>query len=666
MTIPTGSENLTHPQYRADIDGLRAIAVLSVVSFHAFPLWARGGFIGVDIFFVISGFLISTIIFGSLERNSFSFSNFYGRRIKRIFPALLLVLITSYAFGWFALLTDEYKQLGEHIAGGAGFISNFILSSESGYFDNAAETKPLLHLWSLGIEEQFYIIWPLLLWFAWKRRWNFLTITIVVGAISFSLNILGMQISAVTVFYSPQTRFWELLIGSGLAYIALYNQNIFAELKHKLDKWPRLIGYASMAEINKQLICNALSLIGAVLISIGILVITKQRIFPGWWALLPTIGAAFIISAGSQAWLNRVVLSNRLLVWFGLISFPLYLWHWPLLSFARILASETPAFEIRIAAILISIVLAWLTYRLIETPFRVGKPSGAKTILLLVLMFVVGYVGYNCYKQDGLPFRNPTNTETYVAERIEQQFQENCSLKFKLIDSNHCAEISSGKDLVLIIGDSHVRHYFELLKKQITDSNFDLIAISNGGCPFLININTANVKDCVSKNQEVWEFIQAKKGKIKFILLAGEYSTYTTPGWLADAKGKNITFSEALEETLLKIDKYRVIFLDQIPPISFDPKKCLDRPFKITGNDFNCRVSRVEMTQTLKQYRDEKNFIARHFENLSSFNIDEILCGEQYCNAKNKNALLYFDKTHLNPKGVEYVRNKIDFKTYLH
>ncbi|MDP9529928.1 acyltransferase family protein [Pseudomonas protegens] len=141
--------NLLYPTYRPDIDGLRVVAVLSVVAFHAFPAWMKGGFIGVDVFFVISGFLISTIIFNNLDRGTFSFSEFYARRIKRIFPALLLVLIASFIFGWFALLADEYKQLGKHIAAGAGFVSNFVLWSEAGHFDNSAETKPLLHLWIL-------------------------------------------------------------------------------------------------------------------------------------------------------------------------------------------------------------------------------------------------------------------------------------------------------------------------------------------------------------------------------------------------------------------------------------------------------------------------------------------------------------------------------------
>jgi len=174
------SNDLQHPKYRPDIDGLRGIAVLSVVASHAFPNKISGGFIGVDIFFVISGFLISTIIFNNLEKGTFSFYEFYARRIKRIYPALFVVLFACLIFGWFALLPEEYKQLGKHTAGGAGFIANFILWSEAGYFDNSAETKPLLHLWSLGIEEQFYIIWPFLLWFLWKKKFNLLTISVII------------------------------------------------------------------------------------------------------------------------------------------------------------------------------------------------------------------------------------------------------------------------------------------------------------------------------------------------------------------------------------------------------------------------------------------------------------------------------------------------------
>ena len=224
---PITENHLAHPKYRPDIDGMRAIAVASVVIFHAFPELLPGGFIGVDIFFVISGFLISTIIFDSLDKGSFSFSEFYSRRIKRIFPALLLVLITSYLFGWFILSMDEYKQLGKHIAAGASFLSNFALRAEAGYFDNSAETKPLLHLWSLGIEEQFYIAWPMILWLGWKARFNPIAITILLAASSFLLNIMEIERDPVATFYHPQTRAWELLFGSTLAWLMLYKKNYF-------------------------------------------------------------------------------------------------------------------------------------------------------------------------------------------------------------------------------------------------------------------------------------------------------------------------------------------------------------------------------------------------------------------------------------------------------
>lgn len=370
LPVPSVQTHLTHPKYRADIDGLRAIAVLSVIGFHAFPFWVHGGFIGVDIFFVISGFLISTIIFDSLERNSFSFIEFYIRRIKRIFTALLLVLTASFVFGWFVLVPDEYEQLGKHIAGGAGFVSNFILWNESGYFDNSAATKPLLHLWSLGIEEQFYIVWPLLLAFVWKRKWSFVAITATVAAISFIFNIYTINKYPTAAFYLPGSRFWELMIGGLLAYINLHKPHL--NKRHK----------------------NAQSILGFFLLALALVLLNNERAFPGWWALLPTLGAFLLISAGSQAWLNRHVLSNKLLVWVGLISYPLYLWHWPLSSFARIVEGELPSYEIRIAAVIISIALAWLTYRLIEKPIRRSSNNKLVVWLLIgmILTFVIGII----------------------------------------------------------------------------------------------------------------------------------------------------------------------------------------------------------------------------------------------------------------------------------
>jgi len=222
-SVSARRENV-HPTYRPDIDGLRAVAVLSVVVFHAFPRALPGGFIGVDIFFVISGYLISRIIIESLEQGRFSFAGFYARRIKRLYPALLLVLVAVLAFGWIALFAKEYEQLGKHTAAAAVFISNLVLWSESGYFDNASITKPLLHLWSLGVEEQFYIFWPLLLWLGWRLRFNLLLVAACIGILSFGANVLATTHSPPAAFYSPFTRFWEPMVGAILAYVAAHHR----------------------------------------------------------------------------------------------------------------------------------------------------------------------------------------------------------------------------------------------------------------------------------------------------------------------------------------------------------------------------------------------------------------------------------------------------------
>ena len=542
MTIKTTPHpaHLTHPKYRPDIDGLRAIAILAVVGFHAFPLWFEGGFIGVDIFFVISGFLISTIIFGSLARSSFSFIEFYIRRIKRIFPALILVLFASFIIGWFTLLADEYKQLGKHIAGGAGFISNFLLWNESGYSDNAAETKPLLHLWSLGVEEQFYVIWPLLLWFAWKQKFNLLAIAIAVGAISFGLNIYEVRTGtqSAAAFYSPQTRFWELMAGSILAYLTMHNQYPFLNLKHQLDLHLGKTG--CVPEIVGKSVRDFQSTFGAVLIVIGILVINKERQFPGWWALLPTFGVVLIISAGAQAWLNRMVLSSRVLVWFGLISFPLYLWHWPLLSFIRIFESEMPSREIRIAAVLVSIVLAWLTYKLIEQPIRFGIHSQAKIITLLVLMVVVGYAGYNCYTRDGLGFRlhnlgfrlpNIFQALTWTNQNGKELGEKlgigSCLLNpdqdFTKFDDCRPHLQVENKPSLLLWGDSYAAHLYPGYEASL-GKTFKIIQRTSSACPPILNMEIEGRPHCKSINDNIFELI--KNEVPRKVVLAASWTDY--------------------------------------------------------------------------------------------------------------------------------------------
>ena len=398
-----------HPKYRPDIDGLRAIAVLSVVGFHAFPEWISGGFIGVDIFFVISGFLISTIIFENLDKGDFSISDFYSRRIRRIFPALALILFFCYGFGWLYLLSDDFALLGKHIAGGAGFSANIVLWNESGYFNKAADVKPLLHLWSLGIEEQFYLVWPILLWALSKCRINIKVIIILITLASFVANINLVTSNPVASFYSPLARFWELSIGAALAYILLYKKDL-----------------ANSLRINN----DAMSIIGIGFCITSGLLLSKTSLFPGWWALLPTLGSTFIIFSGPQAWINKNILSSRVLVWFGLISFPLYLWHWPLLSFAYITVGEVSPY-MRIFLVALAIALAWVTYQFIERPIRLGGRNVLKVTSLVFLLLLVGFLGFNSFDRKGLEFRNRMLLEqatTYSFDKVVTQRQRTCFL----------------------------------------------------------------------------------------------------------------------------------------------------------------------------------------------------------------------------------------------
>ncbi|MDI1301266.1 MAG: acyltransferase family protein [bacterium] len=523
--------HLAHPKYRSDIDGLRAVAILPVVIFHACPSIMPGGFIGVDIFFVISGFLISSIIFSSLERDRFSLIEFYNRRVKRIFPALILVLISCLVFGWFVLFSDEYKQLGKHTAAGAGFIQNFVLWRESGYFDNSAETKPLLHLWSLAIEEQFYFFWPLLLAFVWKRQWSFLRITAVIAAVSFSANIyLILSGHSIAAFYLPFSRFWELMVGGVLAYVLLHRPQLIE--KHK----------------------DIQSLIGFALILAGLLLINKGSDFPGWWVLLPTLGAFFIISAGPASWLNEKLLSNKPMVWIGLISYPLYLWHWPILSYLRIAEGGLSNTQ-GILALIAAIGLAWLTYRIIEKPFRSEGKSREKVTALLVAMAFILTSGAMLYKQGGVAQRALGGGNEYVSyfensipewqyfskTGMLKKFRSECDFynidKYRAGEStriprpsidNSCHIKSPNHSYsVLLWGDSHAQQLYFGLKSSLSN-DWQILMITSSGCPANPSISApSSTNYCDQSNWFAIKTIFETKPDVVIVAQAGGHSLNT-------------------------------------------------------------------------------------------------------------------------------------------
>lgn len=481
---------MVHPSYRPDIDGLRAIAVLLVVVHHAFPPLLPGGFIGVDLFFVISGFLISSIIFQNLQRGTFSFLDFYTRRVKRIFPALSLILIASFIYGWFVLLPADYKQLGKHMVAGAAFVSNFAFWNESGYFAGGSKLKPLLHLWSLGIEEQYYIFWPLMVWFVWKKKINLLKVCFALFIVSLLINVITVKFNSVAAFYSPASRFWELLMGSVLAYMKMHHLSWFQWIRPKF----RVVSPLANSHGNDRVVNTALNnwsaWIGALLLVAGVVLINPGSRFPGSWALFPTLGAYLMISAGPQAWFNRVVLSNRLLVWVGLISFPLYLWHWPLLVFAEMSEGRTPSVDIRLAMIAASIALAWLTYRLVERPIRFGNNSRVVPIVLCVILIAIAAVGRYTYKNDGFELRFPQFIQALLHNQpaLHDGWRRNTCILEQEHPSSEFADSCVDKNkrpLLFLWGDSHAAALYPGLK-HLQDSGayvFGVAQRTGAVCP---------------------------------------------------------------------------------------------------------------------------------------------------------------------------------------
>jgi peptidoglycan/LPS O-acetylase OafA/YrhL len=333
--------------------------------------WVTKGDLGVDLFFVISGFLIGGIIFKEIKTSdSFNFKRFYTRRFLRLTPVYIAAIFMNLFF---------LKSLGQDNL--LAYWPNIL------YINNYVSTAPMGWTWSLAIEEQFYIIWPLIIWYAWKRKFNLLTITIVVAIASFVLNIKGIKHDMVATFYSPQTRFWELLSGSLLAWVTLYKKDALANVMLKLDYWLSRIVYSEKQEADGKVISKVLSFVGLLLLVYGFWRINKELSFPGKWALVPVLGTILVIMAGPKAWFNRVILSNRIAVWFGLISFPLYLWHWPIIVLFRSLSFQLNNYNwhlINLIIIFITFLISVFSYHFIENKTR-NSPHTLKLVGILIL-----------------------------------------------------------------------------------------------------------------------------------------------------------------------------------------------------------------------------------------------------------------------------------------
>lgn len=542
--------------YRRDIDGLRAIAILLVVGYHASPRWFSSGFIGVDVFFVISGYLITKIILLEFHSKTFTFKNFYERRICRILPAFLILLAPVVVFGFFKLNSVEFKQLAESVFFSSIFAYNINLVGSSGYFDFPASQKPLLHLWSLGVEEQFYIIWPAAIVLAYNLKISSIKLLVFLVLASLALNIQSLAQDSVKAFYLPHLRFYEIGIGAFLAHL-------------------------KPNERQHGLLESFIPLMGVCLITCGLLLIDDTKPFPGYLALLPTLGTACLIWANEKSFVSRWFLSNRILVFIGKVSYPWYLFHWPAFAFQNIINRADPGSrEYRFTVVIVSFILATVIYKFIEMPIRRAthlRPKIAAFLLLVAsifgtyatyIYFIDGIDGFNNRtkeKSSYLSFFNNANTNNAFFRLIDQKqaYQEACNVKLlenffsgdgynkprKEIAVN-CVSREVGKKSILILGDSNAQHLFYGLKRNLP-ADWHLNIMTASGCKIVLApIADSSTNPCQKYNHLIHKVIAQLQPEMVLV-----------------AKVDNHDFEEmiSLENDLLAAGVDRVVLPGPVP-----------------------------------------------------------------------------------------------------
>jgi peptidoglycan/LPS O-acetylase OafA/YrhL len=557
MIEPNANRNIA---YRPDIDGLRAIAVLSVVAYHYAPGRFRGGFVGVDIFFVISGFLISSIIYKELETGSFSIVEFYVRRIRRIYPALAIVLACSCVAGWVLLLPSDFILLGQQIVGGSTFVANVVMWWQSGYFAEDAARKPLLHLWSLGVEEQYYLFFPLLCAVFYRARWKWSLPTVFAGValISMVINLVFVAQYADASFYLPFSRLWELFMGAGLA---LYVQK-------NIHTWESHLNPAGR---------TAVGIAGLAMLFWSIFWINQYDPFPGWVALLPTVGTALVIFAGPLAWANRTLLSWKPVVLIGLFSYPLYLWHWPLLSFMGIYnEGPHPLLFLKAPMFILAFVLAYLTYRFVETPIRKVKDRARRrrgALWLLSSVLATGAFGAVVLAAHGFPSRWPSTVvglDHKFADDVETASRyRTCFLGADQTPQDFASECvdpaagHEGQPLVLLWGDSHASDLMPGFRALQTKTGLRMAQFTASLCPPLEGLDIPERPECKAINDSVLERIKELKPDVVILSAFWDYS-----GWLVQHQGFDQSYSTKLLQTIADVKAtgvQRVVVIGSAP-----------------------------------------------------------------------------------------------------
>lgn len=623
--------------------------------------------------------------------------SFYARRVRRIFPILIVVLLTCITAGWLIMTPNEYQLLGKHIAGGSVYISNILLWKESGYFDVSSEVKPLLHLWSLGIEEQFYIIWPFVLLLLLKLTFRLDTFILLFIVASYVLNVFMVKTHATGTFYSPPTRFWELAIGGFLACIHYQGSSFWEKVALKTGAVLNTLVYADPHKGNEVKISrDLLSILGLVLILVSIIAFHTGMHFPGKKALVPTLGAFFLIAAGENAVVNKRLLSLRIMVFIGLISYPLYLWHWPLLSFARIIYGEVPPRSVRIGLILLGFLLSWITYRFIEPPLRWGKHSRIKAVCLFVTLLCIGCVGLKIYNNNGCPERIGITTEDIhrdnelnqiIAEGAKRCRQILPDYERYYANKDECIfQKENKKNTIALFGDSHSRYLSYGLLDHLNAHypKEGLVRFSVAGTAPFINYRRRNypyLSNGHLAHLDGYNYVFADKN-IKTVIIAtyplvwydrirdnsiGYYNKDTELQGMQDVLDPNeidptILLERALRRTFDELKKHnkRVLFLIDNPDFFFDVNICAVRPYLKLLNlkyDNRCSPKRVELENNPNKvwFNSILTKVSKDYDNVTLVSAFDSLCDHEHCPIVRNGKMLYRDDDHISNEGARII-----------
>jgi peptidoglycan/LPS O-acetylase OafA/YrhL len=607
--------------YRPEVDGLRAIAVMSVILSHSGLRMFSGGFVGVDVFFVISGYLITSIILADLERGNFSIVNFYERRARRILPALFLVMLVCIPFAWFWLLPRDMKDFSQSLFAVSTFSSNILFWSESGYFDTEAGLKPLLHTWSLAVEEQYYLFFPPFLMLCWKlcKRWivALLGIMFVVSLAAAQWAVYAMPAAA---YYLLPARVWELNIGAIAAYY-LYKTN-----RKKISR--------ATGEV-----CGWF---GVVLILYAVFTFSEETRFPGLYALVPTLGAVLIILfATQQTGVGRSV-GNKAFVGIGVISYSAYLWHQPLFAFARYKTLLEPSYPAFLALSVLALVLAYFSWKYVEAPFRKSGKIAGRTIVTLSFSFSLFFVsvGYFGHAKNGFDDRID---RVLLGDIGHEEFHKYLDEKYfdcepKAVAESalsygpflRCKQSHQGTPEIVLLGDSHAEHLFLGLAENLPDKN--LAFYIQDGEPYVGNLVFKPIFDELLSNGQTQQII---------------FTMY----YLEKVDPLDEGFYEGFSSTikaLLKAGK-SVTLVGDVPSFNLNPIQCLARKLNA-----DCILSIEDVERQRMIYDDVLDRLANEFR-LNYVRIDETFCSDKICSMSQGDSILYRDNHHLNIIGSKTV-----------